>query len=246
MMRRARVAWNGIVTEAEPLDDGRLRLPDGTIVGELEVMWLPPVEPGVIVAIGLNYAEHAGELSFVAPKEPLLFFKGKNTLIGHRGRTVRPKGVNMMHYECELAVVIGRPASRVKAERAYDYIFGYTIANDYAVRDYLENYYRPNFRVKNRDRTTPLGPWIVSHEEVGDPMALRLRTYVNGAVVQEGYTGDMIFSIPYLLEYITEFMTLAPGDVILTGTPKGAVNVQPGDEVVAEIERIGRLINYIV
>ncbi len=246
MMRRARVAWNGIVTEAEPLDDGRLRLPDGTIVGELEVMWLPPVEPGVIVALGLNYAEHAGELSFVAPKEPLLFFKGKNTLIGHRGRTVRPEGVNMMHYECELAVVIGRPASRVKAERAYDYIFGYTIANDYAVRDYLENYYRPNFRVKNRDRTTPLGPWIVSHEEVGDPMALRLRTYVNGAVVQEGYTGDMIFSIPYLLEYITEFMTLAPGDVILTGTPKGAVNVQPGDEVAAEIERIGRLINYIV
>ncbi|MES0856170.1 fumarylacetoacetate hydrolase family protein [Geobacillus sp. G4] len=246
MMRRARVAWNGIVTEAEPLDDGRLRLPDGTIVGELEVMWLPPVEPGVIVALGLNYAEHAGELSFVAPKEPLLFFKGKNTLIGHRGRTVRPEGVNMMHYECELAVVIGRPASRVKAERVYDYIFGYTIANDYAVRDYLENYYRPNFRVKNRDRTTPLGPWIVSHEEVGDPMALRLRTYVNGAVVQEGYTGDMIFSIPYLLEYITEFMTLAPGDVILTGTPKGAVNVQPGDEVVAEIERIGRLINYIV
>ncbi|OQP15502.1 fumarylacetoacetate hydrolase family protein [Geobacillus zalihae] len=246
MMRRARVAWNGIVTEAEPLDDGRLRLPDGTIVGELEVMWLPPVEPGVIVALGLNYAEHAGELSFVAPKEPLLFFKGKNTLIGHRGRTVRPKGVNMMHYECELAVVIGRPASRVKAERAYDYIFGYTIANDYAVREYLENYYRPNFRVKNRDRTTPLGPWIVSREEVGDPMALRLRTYVNGAVVQEGYTGDMIFSIPYLLEYITEFMTLAPGDVILTGTPKGAVNVQPGDEVAAEIERIGRLINYIV
>ncbi|AMQ21645.1 fumarylacetoacetate hydrolase family protein [Geobacillus sp. JS12] len=244
-MKRARVAWNGTVTEAEPLDDGRLRLPDGTIVGELDVMWLPPVEPGVIVALGLNYAEHAGELSFVVPKEPLLFFKGKNTLIGHRGRTVRPEGVNMMHYECELAVVIGRPARRVRAEQAYDYISGYTIANDYAVRDYLENYYRPNFRVKNRDRATPLGPWIVSHDEVGDPMALRLRTYVNGAVVQEGYTGDMIFSIPYLLEYITEFMTLAPGDVMLTGTPKGAVNVQPGDEVVTEIERIGRLVNYI-
>ncbi|WJQ10207.1 fumarylacetoacetate hydrolase family protein [Geobacillus stearothermophilus] len=244
-MKRARVAWNGTVTEAEPLDDGRLRLPDGTIVDELEVMWLPPVEPGVIVALGLNYADHAGELSFSAPSEPLLFLKGKNTLIGHRGRTVRPEGVNMMHYECELAVVIGRPARRVRAEQAYDYISGYTIANDYAVRDYLENYYRPNFRVKNRDRATPLGPWIVSHDEVGDPMALRLRTYVNGAVVQEGYTGDMIFSIPYLLEYITEFMTLAPGDVILTGTPKGAVNVQPGDEVAAEIERIGRLVNYI-
>ncbi|ARP44044.1 2-hydroxyhepta-2,4-diene-1,7-dioate isomerase [Geobacillus sp. 47C-IIb] len=244
-MKQARVAWNGTVTEAEPLDSGRLLLPDGTIVDEHEVMWLPPVEPRTIVALGLNYADHAGELSFAAPKEPLFFFKGKNTLIGHRGRTVRPAGVDMMHYECELAVVIGRPARRVKAEQAYDYIWGYTIANDYAVRDYLENYYRPNFRVKNRDRTTPLGPWIVSHEEVGDPMALALRTYVNGALVQEGYTGDMIFSIPYLLEYITSFMTLAPGDLILTGTPKGAVNVQPGDEVVAEIERIGRLINYI-
>ncbi|NNU84286.1 2-hydroxyhepta-2,4-diene-1,7-dioate isomerase [Geobacillus sp. BMUD] len=244
-MKRARVAWNGTVTDAVPLDDGRLLLPDGTIAAESDVIWLPPVEPRTIVALGLNYADHAGELSFAAPKEPLLFFKGKNTLIGHRGRTVRPNGVNVMHYECELAVVIGRPARRVKAERAYDYICGYTIANDYAVRDYLENYYRPNFRVKNRDRTTPLGPWIVSHEEVGDPMALRLRTYVNGAVVQEGDTGDMIFSIPYLLEYITEFMTLAPGDLILTGTPKGAVNVQPGDEVVTEIERIGRLVNYI-
>ncbi|NNV07574.1 fumarylacetoacetate hydrolase family protein [Geobacillus sp. C56-T2] len=244
-MKWARVAWNGTVTDAVPLDDGRLLLPDGTVAAESDVIWLPPVEPRTIVALGLNYADHAGELSFAAPKEPLLFFKGKNTLIGHRGRTVRPDGVNVMHYECELAVVIGRPARRVKAERAYDYICGYTIANDYAVRDYLENYYRPNFRVKNRDRTTPLGPWIVSHEEVGDPMALRLRTYVNGTVVQEGDTGDMIFSIPYLLEYITEFMTLAPGDLILTGTPKGAVNVQPGDEVVTEIERIGRLVNYI-
>ncbi|BBW97488.1 fumarylacetoacetate hydrolase family protein [Geobacillus sp. FSL W8-0032] len=244
-MKRARVAWNGTVTDAVPLDDGRLLLPDGTVAAESDVIWLPPVEPRTIVALGLNYADHAGELSFAAPKEPLLFFKGKNTLIGHRGRTVRPDGVNVMHYECELAVVVGRPARRVKAERAYDYICGYTIANDYAVRDYLENYYRPNFRVKNRDRTTPLGPWIVSHEEVGDPMALRLRTYVNGTVVQEGDTGDMIFSIPHLLEYITEFMTLAPGDLILTGTPKGAVNVQPGDEVVTEIERIGRLVNYI-
>ncbi|MBB6281895.1 fumarylacetoacetate hydrolase family protein [Geobacillus subterraneus] len=244
-MKRARVAWNGTVTEAEPLDSGRLLLPDGTIVDDHKVMWLPPVEPRTIVALGLNYADHAGELSLAAPKEPLLFFKGKNTLVGHLGRTVRPAGVDMMHYECELAVVIGRPARRVKAEQAYDYILGYTIANDYAVRDYLENYYRPNFRVKNRDRATPLGPWIVSHEEVGDPMALALRTYVNGALVQEGYTADMIFSIPYLLEYITSFMTLAPGDLILTGTPKGAVNVQPGDEVVTEIERIGRLINYI-
>ncbi|PJW16301.1 4-hydroxyphenylacetate 3-hydroxylase N-terminal domain-containing protein [Geobacillus sp. WSUCF-018B] len=131
----------------------------------------------------------------------------------------------------------------VPCEQALDVVFGYTIVHDLSIPH--KQRYRPAVKEQARDGFAPVGPWIVSHDEVGDPMALRLRTYVNGAVVQEGYTGDMIFSIPYLLEYITEFMTLAPGDVMLTGTPKGAVNVQPGDEVVTEIERIGRLVNYI-
>ncbi|MBL8487485.1 MAG: fumarylacetoacetate hydrolase family protein, partial [Rhodocyclaceae bacterium] len=136
-------------------------------------------------------------------------------------------------------------ARRVPRAEAYAYVAGYTVANDYAVRDYLENYYRPNLRVKNRDGCTPLGPWLVDAADVPDPMALRLTSTVNGRLVQQGNTRDMIFDIPFLIEYLSAFMTLAPGDVILTGTPEGLVDVQPGDEVVTEIEGIGRLVNFI-
>ncbi len=151
-----------------------------------------------------------------------------------------------MHYECELAVVIGRQAKNVTKADAYNYIAGYTVANDYAIRDYLENYYRPNLRVKNRDGCTPLGPWLVDSADVSDPMALSLRSYVNGELTQEGTTSDMIFDIPALISYLSEFMTLNPGDIILTGTPEGLADVKAGDEVVTEIQRIGRLVNTIV
>src|SRR6185437_9079791 len=114
-------------------------------------VWLAPIEPGTIFALGLNYAEHAKELQFSQQQEPLVFLKGPGSVIGHRGMTRRPSGVKFMHYECELAVVIGGAAQRVKRERAMQYVAGYMIANDYAIRDYLENYYRPNLRVKNRD-----------------------------------------------------------------------------------------------
>ncbi|PDM40950.1 2-hydroxyhepta-2,4-diene-1,7-dioate isomerase [Parageobacillus yumthangensis] len=245
-MKRARVAFNGTVYEAVVEESGLLRLNNGRTVKEEEVTWLPPVEPRTIFALGLNYADHAQELSFSAPKEPLIFFKERNTLIGHRGETPRPSDATFMHYECELVVVIGKMARKVKAEEAYEYVQGYTIANDYAIRDYLENYYRPNFRVKNRDDCTPIGPWLVDKTDIDDPMNLTLRTYVNGKLVQEGNTKDMIFSIPELIEYLSSFMTLNAGDMILTGTPKGAVNVNVGDEVVTEIEKIGRLMNKIV
>lgn len=245
MMKRARVAYLGAIhggTEA----DGRLRLDDGRIVSEEEVVWLPPVVPRTVFALGLNYADHAKELSFKAPSEPLVFLKGPNTFVGHRAKTLRPKDAAYMHYECELAVVIGRPARKVKRENAYDYVAGYTVANDYAIRDYLENYYRPNLRVKNRDTCTPIGPWLVDARDVPDPMNLTLRTYVNGKQTQEGSTRDMIFSIPVLIEYLSGFMTLNEGDIILTGTPEGLVNTAVGDEVVTEIEGIGRLANTIV
>src|SRR3979409_1164532 len=115
------------------------------------VLWLPPFEPGTVIALGLNYADHATELASKQQDEPLVFLKGPGTLLGHRGVTRRPAGVTYMHYECELAVVIGKTARRVTRADAFDYIEGYTVANDYAIRDYLENYYRPNFRVKSRD-----------------------------------------------------------------------------------------------
>lgn len=244
-MKHARVAYEGVIYDAIQLGEG-IQLTNGKIVMEDEVVWLPPFVPQTIFALGLNYAEHARELSFHTPSEPLVFLKGPNTIVGHRGKTVRPSDVTFMHYECELAVVIGKMARNVKAKDAYDYIRGYTIANDYAFRDYLENYYRPNLRVKNRDSSTAIGPWLVDEEDIQDPMNLKLQTFVNGEKTQEGNTSDMIISIPELIEYLSGFMTLNPRDVILTGTPKGSVDTKVGDEVVTEIEGLGRLVNTIV
>ncbi|HWO97922.1 MAG TPA: fumarylacetoacetate hydrolase family protein [Bacillus sp. (in: firmicutes)] len=244
-MKRARVAYCGAIHGAVEVE-GRLKLDDGRIVSEDEVVWLPPVQPRTVFALGLNYADHAKELAFKAPTEPLVFLKGPNTFIGHRAQTRRPADATYMHYECELAVMIGRPARKVKREDAYDYVAGYTVANDYAIRDYLENYYRPNLRVKNRDTCTPIGPWLVDAKDVDDPMNLTLKTYVNGKLTQEGTTRDMIFDIPALIEFLSSFMTLNEGDIILTGTPEGLVDTAVGDEIVTEIESIGRLVNTIV
>lgn len=249
-MKRARVAYAGAIHQAVPHGDvsgePALRLADGRVVAESAVVWLPPVEAGTVIALGLNYADHAKELAFNAQEEPLVFLKGPGTLIGHRGQTRRPAGVGFMHYECELAVVIGRPARRVKRAQALDHVAGYTVANDYAIRDYLENWYRPNLRVKNRDGATALGPWLVDAADVGGVPELPLRTLVNGQVTQQGNTRDLVFDIPFLIEYLSAFMTLGPGYVILTGTPEGVVDVQPGDEVACEIDGIGRLVNTLV
>jgi 5-oxopent-3-ene-1,2,5-tricarboxylate decarboxylase/2-hydroxyhepta-2,4-diene-1,7-dioate isomerase len=248
-MKHARIAWSGAVHHAVA-DGDQLRLADGTRLAEDQVVWLPPVQPGKIIALGINYADHkkelAKELTLSAKDEPLAFLKGPNTLVGHRGRTRRPADATFMHYECELAVVIGRHAKRVKRADALQVVAGYTIANDYAVRDYLENWYRPNLCVKNRDGCTALGPWLVDAADVPDPHALGLRTFVNGELKQHGNTRDLIDDVPALIEYLSSFMTLSPGDIILTGTPEGVSNVLPGDEVVCEIEGLGRLLNTIV
>jgi len=247
-MKHARVAYDGAIHAATE-EAGRLRLADGRRVDFDAVTWLPPLDPlpwpRTILALGLNYADHARELAFQAPAEPLAFLKSEGTLIGHRAHTVRPADVQFMHYECELAVVIGRTARRVRRARAYDHVAGYTVANDYAIRDYLENWYRPNLRVKNRDGCTPLGPWRVDAADLPDPMNLALQTRVNGQVTQRGHTRDMIFDVPALIEYFSSFMTLRPGDLILTGTPDGVVDCRPGDVVETEIEGIGTLVNTI-
>ena len=248
-MKHARVAYAGAVHAAVEAEGG-LRLADGTRLAEEQVVWLPPVVPGTIIALGINYADHAKELAkeltIGAKDEPLAFLKGPNALIGHRGLTRRPADATFMHYECELAVLIGRSAKRVRAADAMTHVAGYMVANDYAIRDYLENWYRPNLRVKNRDGCTALGPWLVDAADVPDPHALSLRTFVNGELKQQGNTRDLIHDIPALIEYLSSFMTLRPGDLILTGTPEGVVNVNPGDEVVCEIDGIGRLLNTLV
>ena len=252
-MKHARIAWAGALHDAVAVDD-RLLLTAGPhagrTVGPDEVVWLPPLDPvpraRTVIALGLNYADHARELAFKAPEEPLAFMKGEAALIGHRALTRRPAEAAFMHYECELAVIIGRTARRVRKDDALDFVGGFAVANDYAIRDYLENWYRPNLRVKNRDTCTPIGPWRVDAADVPDPMNLALRTMVNGVVTQQGHTRDMIFDVPTLIEYFSSFMTLQPGDLILTGTPDGVVNVVGGDVVVTEIEGIGALHNTLV
>ena len=247
-MKHGRVAYAGAIHTAVERD-GKLLLADGRLVSQDAVVWLPPMKPvpqaRTILALGLNYADHAKELAFKAPEEPLVFIKGEATLIGHRAFTRRPPGVTFMHYECELTVVIGKTARRVKRDDAYDFVAGYTVANDYAIRDYLENWYRPNLRVKNRDTCTPIGPWLVDAQDISNPQALALQTTVNGKITQSGSTRDMIFDVPFLIEYFSSFMTLQPGDLILTGTPDGVVDCQPGDVIVTSIEQVGSLENWI-
>ncbi len=248
-MKHARVIYQGRVCNALERD-GALQLVNGERVAFDTVTWLPPLQdvprPRTIVALGLNYADRAKALAFQAPDEPLAFVKGQSSLIGHCQHTVRPKGVQMMHYECELAVVMGRTAKNVKRCDAYDFVAGYSVANDYAVRDYLENWYRPNLRVKGRPTCTPLGPWLVDAADIADPMQLALQTTVNGTVTQSGNTRNMVFDVPALIEYFSSFMTLQAGDVILTDTPDGVVDCQAGDVVVTSIERIGALQSTII
>jgi 5-oxopent-3-ene-1,2,5-tricarboxylate decarboxylase/2-hydroxyhepta-2,4-diene-1,7-dioate isomerase len=255
-MKQGRVVFGGAVHGCTPAANGGVRLADGRIVQEADVQWLAPFEPRTIFTLALNYADHASELAaksskdqaafLKAPTEPVVFLKAANAVVGHRGLTRRPKDAEFMHYECELAVVIGKAGRNVPRAQALDHVLGYTVANDYAIRNFLEPYYRPNLRVKNRDGGTALGPWLVPASEIEDPQALRLTTHVNGQLVQEGTTADMIHDVASLIEFLSAIMTISPGDVILTGTPKGSVDVKPGDEVVCEVERVGRLVNTLV
>lgn len=224
---------------------------ENPVVNESEVTHVQTFPPmphphGTLFALGLNYADHASELEFKPPEEPLVFLKAPNTITGDGQTSVRPDNVEYMHYEAELVVVIGKTARKVSEADAMDYVAGYTVCNDYAIRDYLENYYRPNLRVKSRDGLTPMLSTIVAKEAIPDPHNLTLRTFVNGELRQQGTTADLIFSIPFLIAYLSEFMTLHPGDMIATGTPKGLSDVVPGDEVVVEVEGVGRLVNRIV
>ena len=220
---------------------------ENPVVDERDVATAHGAHPHpTLFALGLNYADHASELDFKPPTEPLVFIKAPNTFNGDGQTSVRPNNVEYMHYEAELVVVIGKTARKVSEADAMDYVAGYTVCNDYAIRDYLENYYRPNLRVKSRDGLTPISPNIVPKATIPDPHSLALRTFVNGELRQEGTTADLIFSIPFLIAYLSDFMTLQPGDMIATGTPKGLSDVVPGDEVVVEVEGVGRLVNRIV
>ena len=179
------------------------------------------------------------ELAFSA-QTSRWFLKGPGSVVGHRGRTRRSADATFITTSERGC---GKPAGRRAAPRRFARR-RLLVANDYAIR-HLENWYRPNLRVKNRDGGTVLGPWLVDAADIGSPPQLDLRTFVNGRLAQQGNTRDLIFDVPFLIEYLSAFMTLSPGDVILTGTPEGVSNVAVGDEVVCEIEGIGRLVNSI-
>jgi 5-oxopent-3-ene-1,2,5-tricarboxylate decarboxylase/2-hydroxyhepta-2,4-diene-1,7-dioate isomerase len=244
-MKRARFLVNGRYHEGLLVDSNVLRAEDGYEYKTDDVVFLPPVEPHTIIGLALNYADHATELAIAQPEEPALFFKPLNTLVGHRAHVVYPDGVEYMHYENELAVVIGRRCRNVSEHAAMDVVRGYTIANELTVRDFVHNFYRPPVKAKGWDTFCPLGPYLVE-EEIENPHALELRTYVNGELRQYGNTSDLIRNIPELIAYITSFMTLDVGDIILTGTPRGVSHIYPGDQMRLEIDGVGVLENTVV
>lgn len=245
-MRLARFAADGMVQHGVMADNDTVILGNhGAAYRADEVTWLPPVVPGKVVGLALNYADHASELGMSSPEEPALFFKPLSSLIGHRAPVIAPRNIEYMHYEVELAVVLGRAARRVRAGAAMDYVKGYTIANDVTIRDFVHDFYRPPVKAKGFDTFGPLGPYLVV-DEISDPHNLELRAYVNGEQRQTGHTSMFIRDIPTLIEYITEFMSLEPDDIILTGTPKGISHVYPGDVMRLEVDGLGALENRIV
>ena len=212
-------------------------------VGKLsQLTLLSPCQITKIVAVGRNYAAHAAEHGDEVPSEPLIFLKPPSAVIGPNEPIVCPPQSAQVEHEAELAVVIGRRARHVTAADAWDYVLGYTCANDVTARD-LQRSDGQWSRAKGFDTFAPLGPWIVTEL---DPTDLNVVCRVNGQVKQQGSTADMVFKIPQLIEYITAAMTLEPGDVILTGTPEGVSPIQPGDHVEVEVEGIGVLRNPVV
>lgn len=209
---------------------------------------------GKIICVGLNYRKHAEETNSPIPSYPVLFNKFDNTIAAH-GEPIRlPEGAREIDYEAELAIVIGRKAKRVAAAEALDYVLGYCNANDISARD-LQMRTSQWALGKCCDGFAPIGPYLVTADEVGDPNSLDIGCTVNGEVRQQSNTRDMIFSCKEIIAYISEYMTLNPGDLILTGTPEGVIAGYPrekqvwlndGDSVAVEIEKLGKLANRLV
>jgi 2-keto-4-pentenoate hydratase/2-oxohepta-3-ene-1,7-dioic acid hydratase in catechol pathway len=215
--------------------------------------------PSKIIAVGLNYRDHLKEsLSFGdkahdLPSEPVLFAKTPNTLVGPGAAIVIPSHIKEYKFddervdpECELAIVIGRKGRHIPLEKAFDYVLGYTCFNDVSQRNIQKSDASGWFRGKSFDTFGPIGPVVVSHNDIGDPQNLRITCKINGVVNQSGNTRDMIFPIPVLISFISRQFTLEEGDIIATGTPAGISPIVPGDTVEVEVETIGVLRNPVI
>ena len=207
-----------------------------------EVKIVAPVQPGKIVAVGMNYEGHIREMGHEMPTDPLVFLKAPSAVIGTGDEIVLPPESELVHYEGELGVVIGRKCRRVAKDDAALCILGYTILNDVTARD-LQRKDVQFSRGKSFDTFCPMGPWI---ETDLDPSDVRITTVLNSEVRQDGRTSDMLFDPATLVEFITSVMTLMPGDVIATGTPAGVGTLSPGDEISVAVEGVGVLTNTVV
>jgi 2-keto-4-pentenoate hydratase/2-oxohepta-3-ene-1,7-dioic acid hydratase in catechol pathway len=210
--------------------------------------------PNKIICVGLNYRKHADETNAPYPEYPILFNKFNNTLTGHKQDIAVPKVTQKLDYEAELVIVIGKNTKYVSKENALDHVFGYCAVNDLSARD-LQLRTAQWLLGKTCDDFSPLGPYLVTADEVGNPNDLAIKAVVNGEVRQNSNTSDMIFPCDEIVSYISQHMTLYPGDIILTGTPEGVVlgyppekqvYLKPGDEVTIEIEKLGKLTNLFV
>jgi 2-keto-4-pentenoate hydratase/2-oxohepta-3-ene-1,7-dioic acid hydratase in catechol pathway len=227
-----------------PDSDPRVKRGEATEVDLFEVRLLPPVSPTKIVCVGRNYREHARELGNAVPTEPLIFLKPVSSLNAPGAPIIYPKLTQHLSYEGELGVVIGTRARNLTAANALSCVMGYTVVNDVTARD-LQKSDSQWTRGKGFDTFCPVGPWVVPKEDV-DALSLRVITRVNGTIQQDAPVSDMLFPVAAIIEYVTQFMTLEPGDLIATGTPPGVGPLAPGDEVEIEIPGIGSLSNSVV
>lgn len=208
--------------------------------------------PGKILCIGHNYREHLLEQDAAIPEKPIIFSKFTTTIIGPGDGIIHPTTTRKLDYEAELVVAIGREGKHITRERAYEYIAGYMAGQDVSARD-LQLGDGQWVRGKTQDTFAPLGPYLVTRDEVPDPQALDIKLWVNGELRQDSNTVNLIFDVPFLLEFISQGITLLPGDLIYTGTPPGVgvwrkppVFLQVGDEITVEVEKLGRLTNRVV
>ena len=237
VMRDGQAAWGR-------REGGEVVLDSGDRIPEAEAHYLAPAQPSKIIAVHLTYRSRVEEYAARPPAQPSYFMKPPTTLNGHRGVLRRPSGTHFLNYEGELAAVVGRRMKGVAEEDALSYVAGYACANDVGLHDFRHADRGSMLRVKGQDGFLPLGPELVPAEEF-DPKSFTLRTYLNGEVVQEGGSDDLLFGVAYQLADLCRLITLEPGDVVLTGTPANSRPMEPGDTVEVEIDGLGRLTNAV-